>query len=111
MIEVDCRKRINCTGDECIPFGKDANIAIKKCAEDNFRNYVTFEEMKSCEKSKKISTRIGFLCKGDIFIFEGKKYQVIKLIENSNGYVSCLDVESKKSTRLHLDVDVEVEVN
>ena len=28
MIEVDCRKCINCTGEECIPFGKDADIAV-----------------------------------------------------------------------------------
>ena len=23
MLEVDCRKCVNCTGKECIPFGKD----------------------------------------------------------------------------------------
>lgn len=111
MIEVDCRKCINCTGEECIPFGKDADVATKKCAEDNFRCYVTVDEIKKCEKPQRISTRIGFLCKGDVFIFDGKKYQIRNLIENSNGYVACIDIESKKVTRLHMDVDVEVEVN
>ena len=54
MIEIDCRKCINCTGEECIPFGKDADIATKKCAEDNFRNYVTFDEMSKCKNVGKV---------------------------------------------------------
>ena len=49
MIEVDCRKCVNCTGDECIPFGKDADIAVKKCADDGFTNYVTYKELEKCE--------------------------------------------------------------
>ena len=52
MIEVDCRKCVNCTGEECIPFGKDANVAVKKCADDGFKNYVTAEELQNCENSK-----------------------------------------------------------
>lgn len=54
MIEIDCRKCINCTGSECILFGKDADIAVKKCAEDNFRCYVTFDEMEKCENAERI---------------------------------------------------------
>lgn len=54
MIEVDCRECINCTGDSCIPFGKDANIATKKCAADGFRNYVTKSELDKCEMRSKI---------------------------------------------------------
>ena len=50
MLEIDCRKCVNCTGEECIPFGKDADVAVKKCAEDNFRNYVTFDELEKLEK-------------------------------------------------------------
>ena len=41
MKEVDCRKCKNCTGKECIPYGKNADIAVKKCANDNFKNYAT----------------------------------------------------------------------
>lgn len=48
--EADCRKCINCTSDGCIPFGNDANIATRKCADDLFRNYVTYEELEECEK-------------------------------------------------------------
>ena len=49
MKEVDCRKCINCVGDECVPFGKDADVAVKKCAEDGFRTYVTKEELEKCK--------------------------------------------------------------
>lgn len=52
MIEVDCRKCVNCTGEECIPFGKDADIAVKKCADDGFANYVTYENLEKCEKER-----------------------------------------------------------
>ena len=51
MIEVDCRKCINCTGNECILFGKDADVATNKCAEDNFKNYVN---QKKIDKAKEI---------------------------------------------------------
>lgn len=44
-IEVDCRKCINCTGEECIPYGKDADIAVKKCAENGFVTYVMVDEL------------------------------------------------------------------
>ena len=54
MLEVDCRKCVNCTGKECISFGKDANVAIKKCADDGFRNYVTIEELEKCEAKSNI---------------------------------------------------------
>lgn len=49
VIQVDCRKCINCTGNECIPFGKDADVATKKCAEEEFKNYVTHEELEKSE--------------------------------------------------------------
>lgn len=54
MLEVDCRKCVNCTGKECIPFGKDANVAVKKCADDGFRNYVTIDELNKCEQKSNI---------------------------------------------------------
>ena len=50
MLEVDCRKCVNCTGKECIPFGKDPNEAVKKCADDGFRNYVTIDELNKREQ-------------------------------------------------------------
>ena len=33
MIEVDCRKCANFTGERCIPFVYDADIEVKKCAD------------------------------------------------------------------------------
>lgn len=54
-------------------------------------------------------TTIGFLRRGDFFVFEGIKYRVGRLIENTNGYVACVDVESKKVKRFYIDTTVEVD--
>ena len=54
-------------------------------------------------------TSIGFLRKGEIFKFEGKEYKVGSLIDGTNGYVACTDVESEKVKRLYIDTMVEVE--
>ena len=54
MLEIDCGKCVNCTGKECIPFGKDPNVAVKKCADDGFRNYVTIDELNKCEQKSNI---------------------------------------------------------
>lgn len=39
MIEVDCRKCKNCTGQSCKIYGDDADEATRLCAEDGFRFY------------------------------------------------------------------------
>ena len=39
MIEVDCRKCVNCTGYSCKCYGSDAKVAVDKCADDCFKNY------------------------------------------------------------------------
>lgn len=54
-----------------------------------------------------MKTTIGFLRKGDYFIFNEIKYKVGYLIEDANGYVSCVDVNSGKKKRFHIDTDVE----
>ena len=54
--------------------------------------------------SKKLA--LGYLKTGDYFIYEGKKYKVGILIENTNGYVACVD-KDKKVRRIHIDVLVE----
>lgn len=54
-----------------------------------------------------MKTVIGFLRKGDFFMFEGKKYRVGSLIEGTNGYVACVDAESHKVKRFYIDTDVE----
>lgn len=48
-------------------------------------------------------TQIGFLRKGDVFRFEGDIYKVGHLLESTNGYVSCIDVNTGKKKRLHID--------
>ena len=41
VIEVDCRKCCNSTGHSCKAYNTDdPDIAVKKCAEDGFKNYM-----------------------------------------------------------------------
>ena len=54
-------------------------------------------------------TQIGFLRTGDIFYFEGSKYKAGHVIDGTNGYVSCTNIETRKTKRLHIDLDVEVD--
>lgn len=54
-------------------------------------------------------TIIGFMKKGDIFILKGKKYKVGHLIDGTNGYVACTDMETHKVKRFYIDQRVEVE--
>ena len=54
--------------------------------------------------SKKIA--LGYLKTGEYFIYEGKEYRAGRLIENTNGYVACVD-KDKKVRRIHIDVLVE----
>ena len=49
---------------------------------------------------------LGYLKVGDSFIYEGKEYKVGRLIENTNGYVSCVD-KDKKVRRIYIDTLVE----
>ena len=55
-----------------------------------------------------MKTTIGFLRVGDFFVFEGIKYKVGHLINNTNGYVACVDVNAKKVKRFYIDTSVEV---
>lgn len=39
-IELGCRRCGNCTGDECLKYGADADAAVALCAQEAFSNYV-----------------------------------------------------------------------
>ena len=52
-------------------------------------------------------TKLGFLKRGDIFIFEGSKYKILGLGNRSYNNVKCMDVITHKY--IWLDVDTEVE--
>ena len=54
--------------------------------------------------SKKLA--LGYLKTGDYFIYEGKEYRVGRLIENTSGYVACVD-KDKKVRRIYIDTLVE----
>ena len=56
----------------------------------------------------KMETTIGFLRTGDFFWFEGIKYKVGHLIENTNGYVACVDTVSRKVKRFYIETIVEI---
>ena len=49
---------------------------------------------------------LGYLKVGDCFIYEGKEYKAGRVIENTNGYVACVD-EDKKVRRIYIDTLVE----
>lgn len=41
VVQVDCRKCVNCTGHSCKAYGTDnPDIAVNKCANDGFKNYM-----------------------------------------------------------------------
>ena len=46
MIRVDCRRCMNCTGEECKLYGDDPVKAAKNCAHDHFVNYIPRERKK-----------------------------------------------------------------
>lgn len=52
-------------------------------------------------------TTIGYLKVGDFFLLDGRKYKVGHLIEGTNSYVACVDMESKKVKRFYIDTTVE----
>ena len=52
-------------------------------------------------------TTIGYLKVGDFFLLDGRKYKVGRLIDGTNSYVACTDVESKKVKRFYIDTEVE----
>ena len=39
-IELDCRRCGNCSGDECLKYGADADAAVALCVQEAFSNYV-----------------------------------------------------------------------
>lgn len=61
----------------------------------------------SRERKSGGKTTIGFLRTNDFFLLDGIKYRVGHLIDGTNGYIACVDVESKKVKRFYIDTTVE----
>lgn len=53
-------------------------------------------------------TNIGFLKHGDVFEHKGEMYRAGHVIDGTNGYVSCINVNTRKTERFHIDLEVEV---
>ena len=49
---------------------------------------------------------LGHLKVDDYFIYDGKEYKAGRVIENTNGYVACVD-KDKKVRRIYIDTLVE----
>ena len=49
---------------------------------------------------------LGYLKVGDHFRLDGKEYRAGRLIENTNGYVACVN-KDKKVRRIYIDTLVE----
>lgn len=56
-----------------------------------------------------MKTTLGCLKRGEHFMFNGRKYKAGNLIDGTNSYVSCVDAETHKVTRLYIDTTVEKE--
>ena len=54
-------------------------------------------------------TELGNLHYGDTFYLNGIHYRGGHVIGATSGYVACTDIDSGKVTRIHIDVEVEVE--
>lgn len=50
---------------------------------------------------------IGCLNFGDLFEYMGSVYRVGTLIKNTNGYVACTNIYTRKVTRFYIDTTVE----
>lgn len=55
-------------------------------------------------------TNIGSLKHGDVFQYKCEMYRVGHVIENTDGYVSCTNIKTRKVERIYIDTEVEVEV-
>lgn len=62
------------------------------------------------DKPRTREIEIGWLRSGDYFLFEGVIYKVGHIIANTNGYVSCTNIHTKKTKRFHIDTTVEVTI-
>lgn len=52
-------------------------------------------------------TAIGFLKKGQLFRLNNRIYKIGSFIDGTNGYVACVDIETHKVARVHIDTSVE----
>lgn len=40
VLEINCNKCLNCTGESCKVYGDNPNEAVELCAKDGFKNYM-----------------------------------------------------------------------
>lgn len=42
VLEINCNKCVNCTGERCKIYGDNPNEAVQACANDGFENYAWY---------------------------------------------------------------------
>ena len=52
-MDIDCKGCYNCTGDECLKYGADIDVAVKICAVEAFKNYVQKQQEEVQDNSSK----------------------------------------------------------
>ena len=52
-------------------------------------------------------TTLGCIYMGDLFKFNERTYKAGRLIEGTNSYVACVDIETHKVKRFYIDTTVE----
>nr|DAI84205.1 MAG TPA: hypothetical protein [Caudoviricetes sp.] len=52
MLEIDCRICKNLGNDECKLYGRDPDVAGKKCAENGFKDYRPSRQRKNKKEGK-----------------------------------------------------------
>lgn len=55
-------------------------------------------------------TNIGSLKHGDVFQYKCEMYRAGHVIENTDGYVSCTNIKTRKVESIYINTEVEVEV-
>lgn len=50
---------------------------------------------------------IGFLRHNDHFVLDGKEYKVGHIIDGTNSYVACVEIDTRKVKRFYIDTEVE----
>lgn len=52
MLEIDCRICKNLGNDECKLYGRDPDVAVKKCAENGFKDYRPSRQRKNKKEGR-----------------------------------------------------------
>lgn len=103
MIEVDCRKCIHCNGNECFAYHTNKpDVATKKCANDNFRNYIA-EENATVEFNGFTQGVIGKKLYADSVLKKMQKSELIELLHLAQHNYNTLMLFYTNAVNVNMD--------